>query len=95
MQDCGGFKKLGEKTSWRQGWTESEKKRWNRMKKLIQIVEGAVTQNPNMPKLHVLQFYDGKWQEVNGDLLDFGRKGWMANSAIYCSRLPQQPTSSP
>jgi hypothetical protein len=80
MQDCGGFKKLEEKTLWRQGWTESEKKRWNRMKKLIQIVEGSVTQNPNMPKLHVLQFYDGKWQEVNGALTTFltlsERGGW-------------------
>jgi hypothetical protein len=80
MQGCGGFKKLEEKTSWRQGWTESEKKRWNRMKKLVQIVEGAVTQNPNMPKLHILQFYDGKWQEVNGALTTFltlaERGGW-------------------
>jgi hypothetical protein len=29
MQGCGGFKKLEEKTSWRQGWAESEKKHWN------------------------------------------------------------------
>lgn len=78
MQGCGGFKKLEEKTTWRQGWAESEKKRWNRMKKLVQIVEGAVTQNPSMPKLHILQFYDGKWREANGALTTFlaSAGGW-------------------
>jgi hypothetical protein len=41
------------------------------MKKLIQIVDRAVAQNPDKPKLHILMFYDQKWQELDGALTTF------------------------
>ena len=68
------------------------------MKKLVKIVEGAVAQNPNMPKLHILQFYDGKWKEVNGALTTFltlaETGGWQIPPSpvvgLHNSQLPPQ-----
>lgn len=87
--DCGGFKSLEEKTTWRRHWSATEKKRWSRMKKLIQIVDRAVSQNPDKPKLHILMFYDQKWQERNGALTTF------ISAAEKCDdwqQIPAAPT---
>jgi hypothetical protein len=84
-KDCGGFKNLEKNTTWRRCWQECEKKRWNRMKKLIEIVERAIVQNPDKPKLHILKFYDEKWQELNGALTTFTtaaeKRGWQIPAA--------------
>jgi len=89
--DRGGFKSLEEKKTWRRHWSATEKKRWSRMKKLIQIVDRAVAQNPDKPKLHILMFYDQKWQELNGALTTFisaaeKSDNWQPadSSSIYC-----------
>jgi hypothetical protein len=86
-EHLGGFKKLEKTTAWHRSWKESEKKRWNRMKKVVEIVEKAFAQNADKPKLHVLHFYDEKWKELNGALTTFAtaaeKSGW---------QIPEAPT---